>query len=169
MCTCPRGGAEDQARRGPLGRSREEDEPRLRREPLVDPDAAAAVGVERHRARSVLLFSHYGPVEEVQGLCDLAERRLRRWADVVRDAATVTDDAEEVGRILDERTRSEFDEAPAGVDVDAARTRYELLASMAINGAGLTRYWRKRWEREAEPGAGAPSTPNDGSGPAAVR
>src|SRR5205823_8507045 len=67
---------------------------RVLRPATPPPDVDVEQSVEsirkvRHRARSVLLFSYYGPVAEVQGLCDLAERRLRRWADVVRDAATV--------------------------------------------------------------------------------
>jgi hypothetical protein len=29
--------------------------------------------------------------------------------------------------------------------------RYDAIGSIAMNAAGLSRYWRKRWEREREP------------------
>lgn len=115
----------------------------------------------RGRARSVLLFSHYGPVEDVEGLCDLAERRIRKWSEIVRDAAGATDDEAEISAILDQRTRAEFDDARGDVDIGEARGRYELLSSVEIDAAGLARYWRKRWEGEALHGPVPPATSSD--------
>jgi glyoxylase-like metal-dependent hydrolase (beta-lactamase superfamily II) len=124
--------------------------------PPPDVDVEASVDsirriAERHP--ETLLFSHYGPVREAAALCELAARRLRRWAEVVRDAASATEDAEEIGRILDAATTDEWEDAPADVDLERARRRYELLSSMRIDAAGLTRYWRKRWEREGSGGS----------------
>src|SRR5206468_2088491 len=44
----------------------------------------------RSRTRSVLMFSHFGPVEEIDQICSLAATRLRRWAGIVRGAMDQT-------------------------------------------------------------------------------
>ena len=101
----------------------------------------------RERARSsVLMFSHYGPVSEVDELCEIASSRLTRWAGVVRAAMDQTDDLDRIAEMLDRGTADEFDGSP---DPGPARERYELLATMKMNAAGLVRYWQKRAEREA--------------------
>lgn len=115
--------------------------------PPPDIDVEAGIqSIERIRAhaRSVLLFSHFGPVTEVDELCSLAAARLRKWADIVREALAETDDFERVAALLDRRTASEFE----GVEsVDP--TRYDMLSDMRMNAAGLVRYWKKRAEAEA--------------------
>ena len=103
---------------------------------------AAAPGALRP---SRLLFSHFGPVEEVDELCGLAMRRLRSWAAIVRGAMEATNDLDRITEILTDRTASEFDEAPSHTDLD----RYEILSGMQMNAAGLVRYWEKRAESEA--------------------
>jgi glyoxylase-like metal-dependent hydrolase (beta-lactamase superfamily II) len=101
----------------------------------------------RERARSsVLMFSHYGPVSEVDELCEIASSRLNRWAGVVRAAMAQTDDLDRIAEMLDRGTADEFDGSP---DPGPARERYELLSTMKMNAAGLVRYWQKRAEREA--------------------
>lgn len=101
----------------------------------------------RARARSVLLFAHFGPIEEIDRVCDLAKRRIREWASVVRLALDETDDADEVARILTEEIVRPLETgAHAALDLD----RFELLSSIRMNAAGLIRYWKKRAEREAE-------------------
>jgi glyoxylase-like metal-dependent hydrolase (beta-lactamase superfamily II) len=124
---------------------------RVLRPATPPPDIDVELGVEsieriRDRARSFLMFSHFGPVEEVDELCDVARSRLVKWADVVRDAMRESDDVDRVAQILAERTASEFDEAPPGADLE----RYEVLSGMKMNAAGLIRYWQKREEREGE-------------------
>jgi glyoxylase-like metal-dependent hydrolase (beta-lactamase superfamily II) len=95
------------------------------------------------RAGAVLLFSHYGPVEEVDEICELAEARLRKWAGIVREAMDQTSELDRVAEILRARTASEFSQAGHdGADLD----RYELLSSVEMNAAGLIRYWTKRSE-----------------------
>src|SRR5206468_875557 len=89
-----------------------------------------SIEVIRGRARSVLLFSHFGPVTEVEELCSIAASRLRKWAAIVRDALDQTADLDRVAELLQRRTASEFD----GVDaVDPSR--YEVLSDMKMNAA----------------------------------
>jgi glyoxylase-like metal-dependent hydrolase (beta-lactamase superfamily II) len=144
---------------------------RVLRPATPPPDIDIELGVQsieriRSRAESVLLFSHFGPVKEIDELCSIASSRLRRWAEVVRDALDQTDDLDRIAELLERQTNAEFDQArEAGIQVDMER--YETLSSMRMNAAGLVRYWKKRGEAEQggktgsgrtgnEPGAGAP-------------
>jgi glyoxylase-like metal-dependent hydrolase (beta-lactamase superfamily II) len=98
----------------------------------------AVESVERIRSTSpsMILFSHFGPAPTVQELCDLAIDRLRRWADIVRDALRSTDDLDEVvGRL---RTDTEAVDVAPGAAVD--RIRYDFLSSYEMNAMGLIRY-----------------------------
>jgi hypothetical protein len=80
-------------------------------------------------------------------LCSIASSRLRRWADIVRDALDQTDDLDRITELLERQTSSEFDDAKdAGIEIDMER--YETLASMRMNAAGLVRYWKKRADAE---------------------
>jgi glyoxylase-like metal-dependent hydrolase (beta-lactamase superfamily II) len=115
------------------------------------PDIDVELGVQSieriaERARSLLMFSHFGPITdpaEIQELCELAAKRLRRWAEIVRDGMADTEDTERLGEILRAGTADEFADV---AEPDAAMERYELLATMESNAAGLARYWRKRAE-----------------------
>jgi glyoxylase-like metal-dependent hydrolase (beta-lactamase superfamily II) len=110
----------------------------------------ASVEAIKRRARTALLFSHYGPVGEIAELCDLAAARLKKWAGIVRGAMDDTDDLERIAEVLGRETADEFDDAVEGAtELD----RYEVLGDMKANAAGLTRYWRKRDEAEEEAGA----------------
>jgi hypothetical protein len=80
-------------------------------------------------------------VREVEELCQLASKRLRKWADVVHDAMKETDDLDRIAELLTARTASEFEDIPPGV---GGIDRYEVLSSMKMNAAGLVRYWQKR-------------------------
>jgi glyoxylase-like metal-dependent hydrolase (beta-lactamase superfamily II) len=125
---------------------------RVLRPATPPPDIDVEVGVRsieriRARAESVLLFSHFGPVKEVDELCSIASSRLRRWADIVRDALDQTGDLDRITELLERQTSSEFDDAKdAGIEIDMER--YETLASMRMNAAGLVRYWKKRADAE---------------------
>ncbi len=119
--------------------------------PPPDFDVDLALGsIETIRARAragVLLFSHFGPVDEVDRICDLAARRTRSWANAVRETLERTDDVDEVVAVLEEEARRDVETgAEAAIDLD----RLEVLSSIRINAMGLMRYWRKRAEREAE-------------------
>ena len=126
---------------------------RVLRPATPPPDIDVELGLEsidriRRRARSVLLFSHFGPVSEVEELCSIASSRLRKWADIVRVAMEETDDLDRIAQLLERRTATEFE----GVSV-VDPTRYDVLSDMKMNAAGLSRYWQKRQEREQSVGA----------------
>jgi glyoxylase-like metal-dependent hydrolase (beta-lactamase superfamily II) len=116
------------------------------------PDIDIELGVRsieriRDRAETLLLFSHFGPVTEVGELCAIAAARLQRWAGIVREAMDETEDLDRITELLRTRTADEFENAAAARDeID----RFEILADMRNNAAGLARYWRKRAEREKE-------------------
>ena len=115
------------------------------------PDIDVELGVQsieriRDRAETLLLFSHFGPVTEVEELCDIASRRLQRWAGIVREALDETEDLDRIADILRDRTADEF--APSGKTRDEI-DRFDILADMRNNAAGLVRYWQKRRERES--------------------
>jgi glyoxylase-like metal-dependent hydrolase (beta-lactamase superfamily II) len=116
------------------------------------PDIDVEVGVQsieriRSRAESILLFSHFGPVKDVDELCSIASSRLRRWAEIVRLALDETDDLDRITELLERGTASEFDQArEAGIEIDM--DRYETLSSMRMNAMGLVRYWKKRAESD---------------------
>src|SRR5438093_3363907 len=117
---------------------------RVLRPATPPPDIDVEAGVSsieriRERTRSVLLFSHFGPVSEVDELCSIAAKRLREWADIVRDALRETDDLDRVADLLERRTASEF-----GAVRSADPSRYDVLSDMRMNAAGLMRYWQKR-------------------------
>ena len=116
--------------------------------PPPDIDVELAVdSIQRIRARAetALMFSHFGPVREVDELCEIASDRIQVWAGIVREAMAQTDDLDRIAEILAARTEPEFDEAGAS---EEGRERYEVLSSTKTNAAGLVRYWAKRKERE---------------------
>ena len=112
------------------------------------PDIDVEMGIDsidriRRRTETFLMFSHFGPVREVEELCAIAASRLRSWADIVKEALDQTDDIDRITQILTDRTAPEFDEAPEGADLE----RYEVLSGMKVNASGLVRYWKKRDEQ----------------------
>ncbi len=133
---------------------------RVLRPATPPPDIDIELAIEsieriRSRARSMLMFSHFGPVTEVDELCELAGSRLRKWAGIVRAALDTTDDLREIAAVLERGTADEFDDA---MDPRGDLERYEILSSMEMNAAGLVRYWRKLEER-------ASGQPASGEGP----
>lgn len=115
----------------------------------------AVESIERvaERRPSRLLFSHFGPAEEVTDICRLATQRIEGWAEIVDQALTKTDDVVEVVRILRERTAEEMGPA-AGTEYEGVQDRYEVLSSYEMNALGLMRYLKKR--REASTPTGSP-------------
>ncbi len=126
---------------------------RVLRPATPPPDVDVELGVESidriaARAETVLLFSHFGPVSEVEELCAIASSRLRRWAHIVREALDETDDINRITELLERRTADEFEPALAEAqtpDLD----RYNVLSSTKMNAQGLVRYWKKRDRQEA--------------------
>jgi len=100
----------------------------------------------RARARSVLLFAHFGPIDEIDRVCDLAIARTRAWAEVVRDALQRTDDLDEIVALLEEEAARD---AETGAEAPIDLQRFEMLSSIRMNAMGIVRYWRKRAELDA--------------------
>jgi glyoxylase-like metal-dependent hydrolase (beta-lactamase superfamily II) len=104
--------------------------------------AIASIGRVAQADPSVILFSHFGPADEVQELCEVAVRRLREWTGVVEEAMRSTDRVEDVVGALEGRAEPELRAERQG----APRERYELLSSFHMNALGIMRYLRKRAE-----------------------
>jgi glyoxylase-like metal-dependent hydrolase (beta-lactamase superfamily II) len=107
--------------------------------------AVASIRAIRDRARgSKVLFSHFGPVEEVDRICDLAEGRFRSWTEAVGRELDRTDDLDEIVRVL-ERVAEEDVETGSEAALDLQRM--ETLSSVRMNAMGILRYWQLRRER----------------------
>jgi glyoxylase-like metal-dependent hydrolase (beta-lactamase superfamily II) len=109
----------------------------------------------RAHARSILFFAHFGPLRDIDATCDLAIRRVREWAAVVRDAMDATDDPDELAARLETAARNDIETgSEASLDLEVLEDRLRLLSSIRMNAQGLARYWRRRRERgEQESGA----------------
>jgi glyoxylase-like metal-dependent hydrolase (beta-lactamase superfamily II) len=116
--------------------------------PPPDYDLELAIdSIERIRALAgeLLLFSHFGPVGEVDRICDLAVRRFRDWTETVGRALERTQDFHEIVAVLDAESRRDLETgAGAAIDLD----RFEVLSSVRMNAMGIIRYWQLRRERE---------------------
>ena len=117
--------------------------------PEVDVELALA-SIERIRtlAASILLTSHFGPIDDPQEGCVRAGERVRAWSETVRRALRDDPglDQDAIAAILTDQAGREYLQ-DAGVPIDLAR--YDAIGSIRMNAGGLSRYWRKRWEREA--------------------
>ncbi len=102
-------------------------------------------------AASVLLFAHFGPLDDVGETCDLAIRRVRDWAAVVEEALRETDDPEELASRLEVAALDDIETgAEATLDLQVLEDRLRLLSSIRMNARGLARYWQRRRKREEE-------------------
>ena len=114
--------------------------------------AVASIERIRERARGAsVLFSHFGPVEEVDRICDLAVERFRSWTGAVGDALEHTDDLDEIMQVLREVAHADAETgAGAALDLQAMET----LSSLRLNAMGILGYWSKVREqrRSAETG-----------------
>lgn len=91
-----------------------------------------------------LLFSHFGPSQDVHRLCSLAEERLRGWTERAEQAMRTNPDLDAVTEAL--RAEADLELGPAlerGIDPE----RYEILSSVRMNAMGIMRYLQKRSER----------------------
>jgi glyoxylase-like metal-dependent hydrolase (beta-lactamase superfamily II) len=110
----------------------------------------ALTSIERIRERargSKVLFSHFGPVEEVDRICDLALERFRRWTEAVGDAVTDPDDLDEIVRVL-EGCSQEDAAADTGAEAELDLQALETMSSIRLNAMGIAGYWKRR--READ-------------------
>jgi len=120
--------------------------------PEVDVEMAlASIDTMRSVDPASLLTSHFGRVADPDDAFDRAAERIRAWAETVRSALRAEPPATETGLIelLTAQARREFaEDAGGGTPFDLER--YDALGSIRMNAQGLTRYWRKRWEAEAD-------------------
>ena len=111
---------------------------------------AALDSIERIRRLrpSALLTSHFGSIADADQGCDRASQRIRAWAETTKRVLKDGEDAgpDEVAIALHAQAAREYLQ-DSGKPIDLAR--YNLIGSIEMNAAGLTRYWRKRWEAEA--------------------
>jgi glyoxylase-like metal-dependent hydrolase (beta-lactamase superfamily II) len=108
----------------------------------------AVESIEKIRSLSgdLVLFSHFGPVRDVERICDLAAERFRAWTEAVRVAMETTEELDDVVSILETEARRDMQTgSQAAIDLD----RFEILAGVRMNAMGIMRYWQKRREREA--------------------
>jgi glyoxylase-like metal-dependent hydrolase (beta-lactamase superfamily II) len=109
--------------------------------------SVASIDRIRAMAADLLLFSHFGPIREVDRVCDLAIRRFRDWTEVVRSAMERTDDLEEIVAALRAASRDDVETgSEARLDLD----RLEVLSSIRMNAMGIVDYWRRRREAQAQ-------------------
>jgi glyoxylase-like metal-dependent hydrolase (beta-lactamase superfamily II) len=118
--------------------------------PEVDVVAAlASIETMRERRPTALLTSHFGAVPNPAEAFDRAAERIGDWSAEVERLLHGDTDAtdDDITEVLMERARVEFE---TDVGRPFERERYDVLGSVRMNAQGLARYWRKRWEREAE-------------------
>jgi glyoxylase-like metal-dependent hydrolase (beta-lactamase superfamily II) len=111
--------------------------------------------IERIRAAapSLLLFAHFGPLEDVGATCDLAIQRVRDWAGVVEGGVREGDDPEELVARLESAALADIETgAEATLDLEMLEDRLRLISSIRMNAQGLARYWERRGERGARAG-----------------
>ena len=113
--------------------------------PEFDLDATlASIDLIEEHARGALLFAHFGPTSDVQGICDTARERITRWTEAVRDGV----DADLTDEQLETVLRGLADEAEHALAA-GDRERFELIGSVRLNAMGMGRYWRKRREGQS--------------------
>lgn len=101
-----------------------------------------------------MLFAHFGPVAEVEEICELAIDRVRSWTEAVGEALTRTDDLDEIVRALERVAQQDIE---TGSEAPLDLGRLDTLSSIRMNAMGIVRYWRRRRERETLDAAGQAS------------
>jgi glyoxylase-like metal-dependent hydrolase (beta-lactamase superfamily II) len=123
--------------------------------PEVDVEQAIA-SIDRIAAfrPTDLLTSHFGPVPSGGDGCARAKEAILSSSEAVRRILEVDPDSapERVADALEALSGRSFADQ-AGRPLGPEMKRYDALGSTAMNAAGLTRYWRKRWEAEKAPPA----------------
>ena len=105
----------------------------------------AVKSVERIRDRkpTSILFSHFGPVTEVEEICGRAVERMRSWTSFVEDALQHSGELPDVVARLRAAAEKDIHTVPAERR-DAVLDRLEVLSSYEMNAMGLIRYIEKR-------------------------
>jgi glyoxylase-like metal-dependent hydrolase (beta-lactamase superfamily II) len=87
-----------------------------------------------------LLFSHYGPVADVEEILGRSAEELRVWVDLTRQAHTEGMDLDHAAAMVRERTRDRYAALKAD---EATAEQFELLSGAPSNVAGIL-HWLDR-------------------------
>lgn len=109
--------------------------------PDFDLDLAVS-SLERFRAvgPTRLLFSHFGPVEEVEPTLDRSIEELRLWVELVKDVRASALDLDHAVAMVTERTRDRYARYLSDADL---QEKHEHLSGTAANIAGINRWLDK--------------------------
>lgn len=88
-----------------------------------------------------LLFSHFGPVADVDAILERSQEELKRWVAVVREAYAVTPDVDHAIAMVREHDRLTHPDFYADPDLVL---RFEELSSLEANVTGVTRWLDKQ-------------------------
>ncbi len=102
---------------------------------LTSLDRMRAAGANR------LLFSHFGPVTEVDSVLERSIEEVRRWVEMVRAVHDVAPDFDHAVELVRARDRAERPEFYAD---DARVHKFEELASTGANVSGIWRWLEHR-------------------------
>jgi glyoxylase-like metal-dependent hydrolase (beta-lactamase superfamily II) len=92
-----------------------------------------------------LLFSHFGPVGEVEQTLARSAEELKVWVEQTRRAHDAGLDLDHVVAMVTEQTRQRYAALAPGAD-PALSARFERQSSAALNVAGIT-HWLERQEQ----------------------
>ena len=89
-----------------------------------------------------LLFSHFGPVADVDTVLEHSEAELHRWVEFVREARAKDLDLDHAVAMVWEKTRLQYDDAGELSEQERASLarKFETLSSTAANVAGISRW-----------------------------
>jgi glyoxylase-like metal-dependent hydrolase (beta-lactamase superfamily II) len=109
--------------------------------------ACASLRRFRELGPTRLLFSHYGPVRDVEATLARSEEELRLWVELVRGARAARLDLDHAVATVRDRTRERYAAYLAAAEVEE---KFEKLNSVASNIAGINR-WLDQVEDQAHP------------------
>jgi len=94
-----------------------------------------------------LLFSHYGPVDEVERALERSAEEIRLWVEETKNARRAGLDLDHAVAMVAERTRDRYAVLADGADPELA-AKYDRIAGPAANVAGIM-HWLDRSEGQA--------------------
>lgn len=110
--------------------------------PEFDLDLAlSSMRAMAERQPTRLLFSHYGPVTEVEETLSASEAELHAWVETVREARGISDDLDHAIAMVAEKSRARY---PLIYADDALAQKQEELSGVAANVNGIWRWLEKQ-------------------------
>lgn len=97
----------------------------------------ASLAAMRERQPTRLLFSHYGPVTDVEATFDASVAELRYWVETVSQAHVAGNDVEHAIAMVRERARERY---PRITDDPALAAKQDALSSADANTRGIWRW-----------------------------